>query len=276
MSKRFIILGSFVAIIMMSFNTIQKQLKEKKGTVIVGLDYYFNHEYKKDESGKLNRFHYTWEDKNDSGFSMWDSAFHKQGAKTVSVEGAPVKENLKNLNVYIIVDPDTKKETEKPNFIEAQDIKNISEWVKAGGILVLMANDSSNTELDHFNQLAAEFGIKFNKDLKNPVTGKQYEMGKIMIPEDNEVLKGINQIYIKEFASQTLKAPAKPVLTHKGDVVMSVAKVGKGTVFAVGDPWLYNEYANKSRLSSDYQNYLAGEALAKWLVSQSKKNRNNQ
>jgi unsaturated rhamnogalacturonyl hydrolase len=247
-----------------------------KKDVVVGLDYYFNNEYKKDSSGKLNRFHYTWEDKNDSGFSMWDSAFHKQGAKTVSVETAPVKENLSKLDIYIIVDPDTKKETENPNYIGAQDIKNIVEWVRSGGVLVMMANDSSNCELDHFNQLAAEFGIRFNKDLKNPVTGKQYEMGKIMIPKNNEVLKGVNQIYIKEYASQVLKAPAKAILTHKGDVVMSVSKLGKGTVFAVGDPWLYNEYSNKSRLSHDYQNYHAGEALAKWLVSQAKKNKNIQ
>jgi unsaturated rhamnogalacturonyl hydrolase len=272
MSKRIIILGCLIAVALMSFRTIKQQLKARKDSVVVGLDYYFNNEYKKDESGKQNRFHYTWEDKNDSGFSMWDSGFHIAGAKTVSVETAPKKENLNKLNVYIIVDPDTKKETDKPNYIGAEDIKNITSWVKSGGVLVMMANDSSNCELDHFNQLAAQFGIKFNRDLKNPVTGKQYEMGKIMIPKDNEVLKGINQIYIKEYASQTLKTPAKAVLSHKGDVVMSVAKLGKGTVLAIGDPWLYNEYSNKSRLSPDYQNYLAGEALAKWLVSQAKKN----
>jgi unsaturated rhamnogalacturonyl hydrolase len=133
-----------------------------------------------------------------------------------------------------------------------------------------MANDSGNAELDNFNKLAAAFGIQFNKDKKNPVIGKQFEMGKIMIPKGHPIFKNVNQIYIKEFSSLNLKAPAKATLTHNNDVVMAYAEVGKGTVFAVGDPWLYNEYSNRSRLSEDYENYKAGKALGEWLIKQSK------
>lgn len=247
----------------------QKGNQQKKEAV-VALDYYFNSEWKKDKEGNNYRFHYTWEDREDSGFSMWDSAFAGLNAKTISLETAPTKGNLSEADIYIIVDPDTQKETAMPNFIKSADVKVISDWVKAGGVLVLMANDSSNAELDNFNKLAAEFGIKFNKDLKNPVTGKQYEMGKIMIPSGHFIFNDVKKIYIKEFSSLNIQKPAKAALTHKDDVVMAYAKVGKGTVFAVGDPWLYNEYSNKSRLSEDYENYKAGKALAGWLIKQTK------
>ena len=51
---------------------------------------------------------------------------------------------------------------------------------------------------------------------------------------------------------------------------MAVAKVGKGTVFAVGDPWLYNEYTDGRRLPAEYDNYKAMVDLTRWLIDQSK------
>ena len=51
---------------------------------------------------------------------------------------------------------------------------------------------------------------------------------------------------------------------------MAVAKYGKGTVFAVGDPWLYNEYMDDRKISAkEYQNYKAADDLVKWAISQS-------
>ena len=51
---------------------------------------------------------------------------------------------------------------------------------------------------------------------------------------------------------------------------MAVAKVGKGTVFAVGDPWLYNEYTDGRRLPREYDNYKAAVDLTLWLIGQAK------
>ena len=48
---------------------------------------------------------------------------------------------------------------------------------------------------------------------------------------------------------------------------MAVAKYGKGTVFAVGDPWLYNEYVN-GRLPTGFENDKAAADLTKWLIAQ--------
>jgi unsaturated rhamnogalacturonyl hydrolase len=36
------------------------------------------------------------------------------------------------------------------------------------------------------------------------------------------------------------------VLTDNGTVVMALSRVGRGIVFAVGDPWLYDEYIERN------------------------------
>ena len=52
---------------------------------------------------------------------------------------------------------------------------------------------------------------------------------------------------------------------------MAVARYGKGTVFVLGDPWLYNEYVDGRKLTPDFDNYKAADDLVKWLLSQAKK-----
>ena len=42
---------------------------------------------------------------------------------------------------------------------------------------------------------------------------------------------------------------------------MAVAKHGKGTVFAVGEPWLYNEYTDGRKLPADFDNFKAAHDL---------------
>ncbi|MES2371090.1 MAG: DUF4350 domain-containing protein [Bacteroidota bacterium] len=233
----------------------------------VTLDYYFNNEYKKNAAGEMARFHYIWEDKASSGFSVWGDIFKKNGFSLKGLEIAPTTDNLKGTDVYIIVDPDTKKETANPHYIEEADIKAITDWVKQGGVLVMMANDSMNVELPHFNQLAAKFGIHFNDDIRNRVTGTQFEMGAFMVPANDPVLTTAKKIYLKELCTLSLSAPAKSLFTDKGDVIFATAKYGKGTVFAVGDPWIYNEYCN-GRLTADFDNDKAADDLTKWLLQQ--------
>ncbi len=233
----------------------------------VATDYYFNREFRKDWNGNEEQFHYTWEDPLHSGFCLWGSIFRDLGAKTTAIKAAPTAENLRNINVYILVDPDTKKETPSPNFIQDGDIKQISDWVKAGGTLVLMANDTANCEHKNFNRLAKEFGIQFLPKNVNMVQGTQWEQGRIDIPSGNAIFKNTKAVYIKELSPLDLKAPAQPMLTHKGETIIGVAKVGKGTVFAVGDPWLYNEYTDGRRIPVVYENFSAAKDLAKWLLS---------
>jgi len=238
---------------------------------IVAVDGHFNNEFRKDINGNQENFHYTWDDRMHSGFWLWGNVFNELGARTTTIKAAPTAENLKDINVYIIVDPDTKKETAKPNFIQADDIRNISNWVKNGGTLVMMANDTSNCEHKNFNLLAKEFGIQFLPKNINMVQGTQWEQGRLDIPANNPVFKNTKAVYIKELSPIALSGTAKSILTDKGEVIIAVAKVGKGTVFAVGDPWLYNEYTDGRRIPIVYENFNAAKDLATWLLQQGAK-----
>lgn len=233
----------------------------------VATDYYFNREFRKDINGNEEQFHYTWEDRLHSGFWLWGTIFRNYGAKTTAIKAVPTAQSLKNVDVYIIVDPDTKKETPNPNFIQEADIQQISNWVKAGGTLVLMANDSANCEHTHFNRLAKGFGFEFLPKNVNMVQGTKWEQGRVDINAGNPIFKNTKSVYIKELAPLGLTAPAQAILTHNGDVIVGIAKVGKGTVFAVGDPWLYNEYTDGRRIPMVYENFSAARDLAKWLLS---------
>lgn len=241
--------------------------KTGKGKTVT-LDYFFNNETIKSATGFTEPFHYKWEEKDNNGFTFFAQAFTNTGATINFLSAAPGQNNLKGSDIYIIVDPDTKKETENPDFIMPDHIQAITDWVKAGGVLLLMGNDSGNAEFEHFNQLAENFGIHFNEDSKNHVIGSRLEMGKIMIPANNPVIKTARQIYIKELSSLSLKSPAKAIIEDQGYTVMAVASLGKGTVFAVGDPWLYNEYTDGRKLPMTYKNYSAAQDLAGWLINQ--------
>jgi unsaturated rhamnogalacturonyl hydrolase len=234
------------------------------------LDYYYNNEHKKDPTGATIRFHYIWNEMDNNGYAIWGHIFNKLGAHTDTLTVAPTAANLAKASVYIIVDPDNEKESPSPNYPNDADITAIENWVKAGGVLVLMANDSANCEFTHFNRLAARFGIQFNFDDYHKVTGNQFEMGAFTIAQQNEILKTTNKIYIKELSTLSLSGPAKPVFTDAGHNIMAVARVGKGTVFAVGDPWFYNEYTDGRKLPVDFENYNAARDLAQWLLAKAK------
>jgi unsaturated rhamnogalacturonyl hydrolase len=236
----------------------------------VGLDYHFNREFRKDLNGKQEQFHYTWEDRQHSGFWLWGNTFRELGAETVSIPAAPTTENLKGLSVYIIVDPDTDKETTAPNFVKSKDIDEIEKWVRAGGVLVLMANDTAHCEIPHFNQLAKVFGIQFTNKNRNMVQGMQFEQGKLDIPAGDSIFKNTSKIYIKELSPLALTGSAQSGLTDQDDVIFGISRYGKGTVFAVGDPWLYNEYTDGRRIDTSFENFEAGKDLAGWLLKQAK------
>ncbi len=241
-----------------------------KGKIVL-LDDFFNHETKKDQTGQTIAWHYKWDELDNGGFSIFGKVFQSYGANLATLSDEPTAANLKRADIFIIVDPDDEKESPKPNFVEANEIKAISDWVKSGGVLVLMSNDFGNAEFDHFNNLARTFGIEFNKDSKNHVEGNKFEQGKILIDQSSPIFKTARKVYLKEISTLKLVSPAKSIQDWNGDKVMAVAKFGKGTVFAVGDPWLYNEYTDGRKLPADFQNFQAAQDLSRWLLEQTKK-----
>lgn len=241
-----------------------------RGKTVV-LDDYFNHEIRKSKlTGRDEVWHYKWNETNDPGFFFWGSIFKRLGARIDQLSAAPTAANLKGADVYIIVDPDTAKETADPKFIGPEHVRVIADWVKGGGVLVLMGNDVQNAELDRFNTLAAEFGIRFNKDRKFEVVNNDYKMGGVEIAAGNEIFGNTRKIFVKEIASLALSGKAHAVIAANGDNIAAVAKHGKGAVFAIGDPWLYNEYVDGRRLPAEFENFNASKDLARWTLEKAR------
>jgi unsaturated rhamnogalacturonyl hydrolase len=236
----------------------------------VALDYYFNNELKKDAAGRIRPWHYKWDEMPNPGFYVWGHVFRNLGAKTAALSEAPTEQSLKNADVYIIVDPDTKEETESPRFVEPQHVRAVADWVRRGGVLVLMGNDVGNAEFDRFNTLAGAFGIQFNKDSRNRVQGNNFVEGKVTVPAGHPIFKTARELYLKELSTLNVSKPAEAVLRHDGYNVIAVAKHGRGTVFAVGDPWLYNEYVDGRKLPPEFENYKAAQDLSRWLLERSR------
>lgn len=261
-----------VGAFLMASNEMEMATRQSTGKgKTVMLDSYFNNEMKKDSSGEMVPWHYKWDELSNGGFSLWGNVFRSFGVKTDTLYSAPSATNLKAADIYIIVDPDTETETPKPNYVASTDVRVISDWVKSGGVLVLMGNDVGNAEFDHFNQLARVFGIEFNKDSRNKVPGNDFSMGRLVVQSPHPIFKTSRNLYLKEISTLQLKSPAKSVFVDSGDNLMAVAKFGKGTVFAVGDPWLYNEYTDGRKLPPEYDNFKAANDLALWLIQQTRK-----
>lgn len=234
----------------------------------VMLDDYFNHEVKPD--GTV--WHYKWEEKNHGGFYALGEQFKAYGATVDTLSAAPTAANLKNASLYIIVDPDTEKETPKPNFVSEADAATIADWVKQGGVLVMLGNDFGNAEFDNWNKLAGKFGLEFNKDSLLRVQNDQYEQGRVTVPAGNPIFKTARDLYMKEISTLKISNPkAQTILSLDGKPIVAVVKHGKGTVFALGDPWLYNEYVDGRKMNGLFQNMQAAQELSGWLLEQAKK-----
>ncbi|MBL7817764.1 MAG: glycoside hydrolase family 88 protein [Saprospiraceae bacterium] len=234
----------------------------------VALDYYFNNEYRKGFDGQPERFHYTLDDRMHPGYHVLGNIFNQFGAKMKPIQDAPSVSNLKGASVYIIVDPDTKKETENPHFMDDASVKIIKNWVKKGGTLILLANDTSNCEIPHFNKLATEFGITFTDKCINFVKNDNYPDGTFMLSGNHPIFGDAKKIYVKELSVLNIQKPAESVFTApSGDVIFAVAKYGKGRVFALGDPWIYNEYLDGRKLPADFDNFKAARGLARWSLT---------
>jgi len=262
--------GSSTALSSLAHHELSRETKtasfsHQKDSLTVLLDSYFNNEKKKDKAGHLMPTHYKWTQKDDGGYSKWGAVFNQMGAKTETSYDPPSKNTLKNASIYIITDPDIPKENKDAKYMTKGYAEAIARWVARGGVLVMMANDSGNADIQHFNLLAGKFGFQFNEDSYNHVPGRNFDSGAVNIAEGNMIFKQSRRIYIKELSTIKLTGQAQTVLEKNGHIVAVSARYGKGTVFAVGDPWFYNEYVN-GRLPDSFENIKAMKELTGWLL----------
>ncbi len=244
---------------------------------IVGLDYFFNHQVKDGV-----QFHYVWDDLKNSGYSKFGAVWEQFGAGLAKLERAPTRKDMDRFSVFIIVNPSTEKNAadHRPNYIQPADADVIAAWVNDGGVLALFGNDKNNCEFEHFNELAGRFGIRFNGDLRNAVpTHAEMARGTFSVFPDHPLFNGVKLIYMKEISTLTVREPGKALLIAESedgkgkDVIMATAHFGKGLVFAVGDPWFYNEYIDVKTAELAIENRLAAGNLVRWLLSAAAKPR---
>ncbi len=247
-----------------------------KGKTVL-LDSYFNSEKKKDITGIEKSWHYKWNEKSNGGFSLLGNVFNTYGAKTKTLYEAPTASNLSKADVYIIVDADNLSDNPTPNYMSEHDAQVIYDWVKKGGVLLIFHNDKGNCDFEHLNKLANKFQFTFNEYSRNEVDGKKFEMGAIYVSQNNSIFKTANKLYLKEISTlkhiRTAFTNVFSVCYDRGDVLMAIANSGKGTVFAVGDPWLYNEYVDGRKLPAEFENFKAANDLVKWALNKNQKSK---
>ena len=134
-----------------------------------------------------------------------------------------------------------------------------------------MENDPPNADIVHLNLLADRFGIHFDDVLHHHIVGDHVEDGRIPVAADGTLFHHAHTLYMKDTCAISLHATATALLRDRGDVVMATAKYGRGTVFAVVDPWLYNEYTdgrNDPLIYNQFDNFAAGKEFVQWLLQQ--------
>ncbi|MBV8672619.1 MAG: DUF4350 domain-containing protein [Acidobacteriaceae bacterium] len=235
----------------------------------VMLDAWFNSQQRKNAAGETEYFHYKWNDTTDTGYSLLGQMFQSYGAKLDTLYTAPTLENLKNAQYYIIASPDIPVKNPHPHYVQPHDAEQVAEWVKQGGVLVLMDNDPANADVEHLDLIADRFGIHFNSVLSHHVVGEDYPAGQIKVSGGGPIFHEPHTLYMKDTCTISIEAPAKALLKDKGDIMIASAKYGKGTVVAVADPWLYNEYTDLHKNPPAQDNYGAGREFVRWLLEQS-------
>ncbi|MEO8574194.1 MAG: hypothetical protein ABI481_09515 [Pyrinomonadaceae bacterium] len=98
-------------------------------------------------------------------------------------------------------------------------------------------------------------------------------MGGVDIAAGNEIFKTARKIFVKEVSTLSLSGKARAAVSVNGDNIIAIAKHGKGSVFVIGDPWLYNEYVDGRRLPAEFENFKAAEDLSRWLIRRARKTR---
>ncbi len=201
------------------------------GQKVVALDGFHNNESKMPD-------HYQWDGTRPGGFSELGKVLQGLGAELRTVRERVTPAALAGVRVFIIVDPDTPAETADPQYIMPDEITALEHWVRAGGRLVLLGNDKGNAEFEHLNQLAKRFGIEFLEETYPKVKGK----GILIAKGETSIFEGAPEVYLVEVAPLKLAPDVQVLLADHGTPIMALAHAGKGEVFALGDPWIYNEY----------------------------------
>ena len=232
------------------------------------LDAWYNSQTRKNAAGQTELFHYKWSDLANSGYALFGHIWRSYGVATKTLTTAPTAEGLKGAQYYLIASPDNPSKTPAPHYMTAADAAQTAQWVRAGGVLLMLENDPDNADIPHMDLLADKFGLHFNNVLVHHVIDDQFAMGRIDLTTPAAPFTHPHVLYMKDTSSLTLSGAGAPLLRYHGDLLMAWAKYGKGMALAVTDPWLYNEYTDGRKLPPEYDNFAGGVELVQWLLEQ--------
>ncbi|GGA59849.1 hypothetical protein GCM10011507_09210 [Edaphobacter acidisoli] len=238
----------------------------------VMVDAWFNSQTRKNAAGQTELYHYKWNDDTNDGFAFLGRVFQRYGARLATEKAAPTLVDLKRAQIYVIASPDIPVKNPHPHYMDKASARAIAAWVRGGGVLLMLENDPANADIEHFNTLSDIFGIHYNAVLANHVVGADYPAGSVAIPEGTGVFAHSHLGYMKDTCTITTSRGAKAVVTKDSNVMIAEAKYGKGTVLAVVDPWVYNEYVDhRNHLPVQYDNFASAIDMAGWAVKQAEK-----
>ena len=123
-----------------------------QSTTRVVVDGWFNSQQRMNAAGQEEYFHYKWNDVTNSGFYLFGQIFRGFGATTDTIYAAPTAAGLKDAQIYIIVSPDIPQKNPHPHYVQPEDAQQIAQWVKGGGVLLLMGNDPANSVVDKYGR----------------------------------------------------------------------------------------------------------------------------
>jgi unsaturated rhamnogalacturonyl hydrolase len=187
------------------------------------------------------QLHYRWEGTYGGGYSQFGKILTTMGARLRTIRERISAKSLEGVDCLIIVDPDTPTEAKNPQYLSDAENAAVENWVKAGGRLLLLGNDQGNSEFEYFNRLARRFGVEFIEKRHLNAAGKSWI--KMPVPQQHPIFAGARFVYIEDLAPLKVDTKrASVLLTDNNEAIMAIAEYGKGIVFALGDPWLYNEH----------------------------------
>jgi hypothetical protein len=184
--------------------------------------------------------HYAWDGDYPGGFSGFGHMLRGLGAETRTLKAPFTPQSLQDIDLLIVVDPDTPKEAASPNLITDAEIEAAALWVRKGGTLLLFGNDPGNAEFERMNALAKRFGIQF-RERKHADVQNNAKLTLTTSP-GSWFTAGL-KFYGVDLAPLRVTAKnADLLLSERDTAMMAAVREGKGMVVALGDPWVYNEY----------------------------------
>ena len=94
--------------------------------------------------------------------------------------------------------------------------------------------------------------------------------GRVAVSGNLPVFPGSHIFYMKDTCTISVHGAAVALVKKNENVMMATAEYGRGMVFAVVDPWVYNEYTDghNRNLPAEYDNFSGAKDLVPWLVQQ--------